>query len=251
MKTKAGRDPEGAVREIEAQAQARSTCPVCGGAKVLSGPVEGFSGAALRVATIYCPKCKGQGTVPAGPQGELGTALLKASALKYDSQRQTQKPCEMHPEGERWGFQDRHIGDINWHCWPCLIAHLAAMPQAQPAGSQADLAAWQEKAQDILRELASILLDADAPLHVVALLEVLRDHLAAMPPSPPDRREAQPDAELLKALKRLMALIDRGVLVRDISRDDDDAWAMELVPLVQTLVKAAAAIAQAETGAAG
>ena len=181
--TKAGRDPEGAVKQIEAQAQARGTCPWCGGAKVLSGPVEGFSGAALHVATIYCPKCEGEGTVPAG-QGDLETALLKASALKYDSQQQTQKPCEMHPEGERWCFEDRHIGDINWHCWPCLI-----------------------------------------------------DHLAAMPPSPAGRREAQSDAVMLGALRNAQEVIHL-----QFCKADKECW--------KECREASAAIAQTEQGAA-
>ena len=129
--TKAGRDPEGALKEIEAQAPARSTCPACDGEGTLTGYPTTIHRRTARI-TIACPKCDGEGTVPAGPHGDLATALLKASALKYDSQQQTQKPCEKHPDGERWGFEDEHIGDINWHCWPCLIGHLAAMPQAQP-----------------------------------------------------------------------------------------------------------------------
>ena len=144
--TKAGRDPEGAVKEIEAQAQERSICPVCDGECTLDGRARGGTASGQYVA-IDCPKCDGQGTVPAGPQG--------------------------------------------------------------------DLAAWQKKAGEFLRE-------PEYSQNTATMAMVLRAHLAAMP-------QAQPDGELLKALKKLTH-VTTGSDARII---------------------AYAAIAQAEPGAAG
>ena len=68
--TKAGRDPEGALKEIEAQAQQRSTCPVCKGEGALFGQrvlgkdvIGNWIFADIKVS-LLCPKCDAEGTVP-------------------------------------------------------------------------------------------------------------------------------------------------------------------------------------------
>ena len=100
-------------QQIEAQAQERSTCPVCKGKKVLHGRTV-RPAATNRISTeppdtltqlvIECPKCDGRGTVPAGPQGD---------------------PAAWAAEGFL------HAADIAAEL-DKLRNHLAAMPQAQP-----------------------------------------------------------------------------------------------------------------------
>lgn len=51
---------------------------------------------------------------------------------------------------------------------------------------------------------------------------------------------------LLAALKGLMADIDSGLLVRDISRDMESGWSMRMLEFVQRLHAAQAAIQKAE-----
>lgn len=53
-------------------------------------------------------------------------------------------------------------------------------------------------------------------------------------------------ADLLAALKALMGDIDSGLLVRDISRDNDPGWTMRMFEFVRRLAAAQAAIAKAE-----
>ena len=84
-----------------------------------------------------------------------------------------------------------------------------------PAGPQADLATWQKKAGEFLRE-------PEYYQNTATMAMVLRAHLAAMP-------QAQPDAGLLKALLKRHGR-------KPIGHKDCDACD---------------AIAQAETGAAG
>jgi hypothetical protein len=55
---------------------------------------------------------------------------------------------------------------------------------------------------------------------------------------------AAPD--LLEALKELMGDIDSGVLVRDVTRDREAGWAIEMLAFVKRLHAALAAIAKAE-----
>ena len=59
--------------------------------------------------------------------------------------------------------------------------------------------------------------------------------------------EAAP--KLLEALTAVMDGFDRGVFVRNILGDEQPDWAMKLIPFVQTLGKAQAAIAEAMKGA--
>ena len=106
-------------------------------------------------------------------------------------------------------------------------AEAEAMPV--PAGPQAELAEWQA--------------EHDSGLVLGVSRDHLREHLAAMP-------QAQPDAELLKALKRLDEEIedisgnaDACVFCGDASGDSHS----KECPITQ----ARAAIAQHETGAAG
>ncbi len=47
---------------------------------------------------------------------------------------------------------------------------------------------------------------------------------------------------LVKSLTNLMALIDEGVLVRDISRDAESSWHMRMLALVNVLAEARAAL---------
>ena len=116
--TKAGRDPEGAVKEIEAQAQQRSICPKCKGEKVV----------VVRGTFIACPKCGNEveGTVPAGPQGDLAECQERVSV----SLESALHLCRNHNKLD--------AGELN-----ILVlyieqrvesakAYLAAMPQAQP-----------------------------------------------------------------------------------------------------------------------
>ena len=81
-KTRAGRDPDEALEQIAAQAQPRSTCPVCKGEKKLAGralsPEGKLSNSFNDAVTIQCPKCDGEGTVPAA--GDL--AQWRERALK-------------------------------------------------------------------------------------------------------------------------------------------------------------------------
>ena len=103
--------------------------------------------------------------------------------------------------------------------------------QAQePAGPQGDLAAWRDEAERLAAR-AGIFLEHRHIIEAVGRIVTLRQHLAAMP-------QAQPDAELLKALKDIHGICGR-------SDDSDD----QLLMLVDD--EARAAIAQAETGAAG
>lgn len=52
--------------------------------------------------------------------------------------------------------------------------------------------------------------------------------------------------DLLAALKALLADIDSGLLVRDITRDGEPGWAMHMLHFVQRMQAAQAAIAKAE-----
>lgn len=51
--------------------------------------------------------------------------------------------------------------------------------------------------------------------------------------------------ELLEALQGLFELIERGDLVRDITRDDDQNWSMKILDFVPRIQKAQLAIAKA------
>lgn len=53
-------------------------------------------------------------------------------------------------------------------------------------------------------------------------------------------------SELLSSLKALIADIDSGLLVRDITRDGEPGWSMHMLAFVQRLQAAQAAIAKAE-----
>ena len=108
--TKAGRDPEGAVKEIEAQAQERSTCPVCKGEKILVGRSRDPADSG-KFRSIICGACDGAGTVPAGP-GALAAWQKKAMQLTVK-------------------ILDATLSDYDRNTRE-LCAHLAAMPQAQP-----------------------------------------------------------------------------------------------------------------------
>ena len=100
--TKAGRDPEEALDQIAAQAQGRSTCPVCGG----EGSLQGRQLGRESTTWIECPKCEGPGTVPAGPQAELAAWHKELVRLIE--------------------------GAAEWLLSTSFQDHLAAMPQAQP-----------------------------------------------------------------------------------------------------------------------
>ena len=102
-KTKAGRDPEGAVKEIAAQAQQRSTCPVCGGEKILVGRSRDPADSG-KFRSIICGACTGEGTVPAGA-GDLAA---------------------WHKEMESI-FDDLGLPEKGM-----MRGNLAAMPQAKP-----------------------------------------------------------------------------------------------------------------------
>lgn len=54
------------------------------------------------------------------------------------------------------------------------------------------------------------------------------------------------NADLLAALKALMADIDSGLLVRNVVRDGEPKWALSLFDFVLRLQRAQAAIARAE-----
>ena len=110
--TKAGRDPEGAVKEIEAQAQERSTCPACDGTKRLVGRYIGSASREDPDEHIFaCSNCDDEGTVPAGP-GALAAWQKKAMQLTVK-------------------ILDATLSDYDRNTRE-LCAHLAAMPQAQP-----------------------------------------------------------------------------------------------------------------------
>ena len=111
--TKAGRDPEGAEKQIAAQAQERSTCRTCGGKKMIDLPVRSELPGAW--ATQLCPECGGQGTVPAGPQGDLAQWREEAEQLVEEAKYRL--PTQQTAVASRLLK---------------LSAHLAAMPQAQP-----------------------------------------------------------------------------------------------------------------------
>jgi hypothetical protein len=53
------------------------------------------------------------------------------------------------------------------------------------------------------------------------------------------------EKELLEALEEVIALIDNGRLVRDISEDHSAGWAIKQLSLVQTLSKAVKVIKKA------
>ncbi len=58
--------------------------------------------------------------------------------------------------------------------------------------------------------------------------------------------KAQGEGDALRtALTNLMALIDEGVLVRDISRDVESSWHMRMLGLVKVLAEARAALGEA------
>ena len=110
--------------------------------------------------------------------------------------------------------------------------------QAQePAGPQADLAAWRAEAEAIMDSVATALIEHTPTLGAIHL-DKLRTHLAAMP-------QAQPDAELLKAL--------RGYCPEnyecEIGHVPDDESIRDC-GLCQQWADGRAAIAQAEKGAA-
>ncbi len=64
--------------------------------------------------------------------------------------------------------------------------------------------------------------------------------------SPADSRLIAAAPDLLAALKSLLADIDSGVLVRDITRDGEPGWSMHMLDFVKRLQSAQAAIAKAE-----
>ena len=108
-KTKAGRDPEGAEKQIAAQPQERSTCPACDGTKRLVGRYIGSASREDPDEHIFaCSNCDDDGTVPAGPQGDLAAWREEVRDLL-------------------WRYERGLAGSL-----PKLRAHLAAMPQAQP-----------------------------------------------------------------------------------------------------------------------
>ena len=43
--------------------------------------------------------------------------------------------------------------------------------------------------------------------------------------------------KLREALTDMFALLDEGILVRDISHDHEDDWALSMVPFIQRLAK--------------
>ena len=51
--------------------------------------------------------------------------------------------------------------------------------------------------------------------------------------------------QLVKALKEIMDLIDRNILVRDISKDDQSGWTIDALKLVSVLKQAAQALSNA------
>jgi len=39
--------------------------------------------------------------------------------------------CPKHGEdGLTWAFEDRHIADMSWHCWPCLLEYVRGLVDA-------------------------------------------------------------------------------------------------------------------------
>lgn len=60
-----------------------------------------------------------------------------------------------------------------------------------------------------------------------------------------DRLRAE-RAELLAALKSVMSDIDNGVLVRNVSRDGEPNWSLEMLSFVRRLQECQHAIAKAE-----
>ena len=230
MKTKAGCDPEGALKEIEAQAQARSTCPVCKGKKVLRGRTMRHA-ATNRISTeppdtltqlvIECPECE-DGTVPAGPQGDLA------------QWREELKPLLD-------GATITHNRGLPVLGLRTLLKHLAAMPQAQPDARFESIAVQHNREVRIRTALLAYRDSDDGDLDALDVAVRAIEH-ELLPP------QAQPDAELLKALKRLDEEIeeisgnaDACVFCGDASGDSHS----KECPITQ----ARAAIAQAEEGA--
>lgn len=52
--------------------------------------------------------------------------------------------------------------------------------------------------------------------------------------------------KLREALHEVFALIDAGVFVRDVSRDADPDWCLKMIPFVQRLKKARAALGESK-----
>ncbi len=55
--------------------------------------------------------------------------------------------------------------------------------------------------------------------------------------------------DLAEALEELYALIEDGVLVRDVSHDGEPGWALKQLPLVRSLGKAQGALLRARSDA--
>ncbi len=114
-----------------------------------------------------------------------------------------------------------------------------------------DLAQWREKAERMVHELASAIIDPPKPLDLGYLmiggLDMIRNQLAAMPAQ-------DPNAELLEALKRCLLFISNpesfeseyGAPEFPESSMSIEVWLDDLL-----LGPARDAIAQAEKGAAG
>ena len=95
-----------------------------------------------------------------------------------DIAAQAQQPAALQGDLETWReLMEVIFDDMGLPENAMIRYHLAAMPQAQPAAPQSDLAAWQK--------------EHDSALVMGVSRPHLRDHLATMP-------QAQPDAELLE-----------------------------------------------------
>ena len=136
----------------------------------------------------------------------------------------------------------RYIGsasrdDPDEHIFACSNCDDDGTVPASP-GSQAELAAWQAELKPLL-DKATITHDRGLP---VLGLRTLLKHLAAMP-------QAQPDAELLGALKPLKALLRRHVELHVNQGGATPVFQIRLNESVLTvgdLRRAVAAIAHAE-----
>ena len=217
MAGKSGGDTIEDVQLIVAQPQARSTCPVCLDARQVTAPFGG------KEYIISWPACRG--TVPAGPQADLAAWREDHALLLEDIEYE----ADIVP----------------------LQRHLAAMPpspsgrrEAQPDARFESIAVQHNREVRIRTALLAYRDSDDGDLDAldVAVRAILRELL------PP---QAQPDAELLKALKSLVDWWDGSAAVGSGKRGIVKGYGPAVTYLITLVDDLRAAIAQAEQGAAG
>ena len=142
--TKAGRDPEWAVKEIEAPAQERSICPACDGTKRLVGRYIGSASREEPDESIFaCSNCDDEGTVPAAQQGDLATwreahnNLIVPGVLLEQLRNHLAAMPQAQPDAELLGAL-QHIAECDYEL-PCshgTIAHRDVRETARVAIAQ-------------------------------------------------------------------------------------------------------------------